>query len=80
MSAPRKLSKEQILSIPRLIKELETIGAVAEQLGVSWQCVHYHIKDLRKRGIKIKTRAQGSQTTLGRENIRQAIRKTIGVA
>ena len=73
----RKLTREQILSIPARLKEVETIDAVAREFDVSWQAIYYWIKELRRRGVKIKTRAQGSQTTLGRKNIRKAIRSTL---
>jgi len=53
------LTKKQILVIPTLLKKL-SIREIAEKYEVSWQAIFYWIKQLRKRGVKVKTRPQGS--------------------
>ena len=64
MKSTDKLNKKQVMAIPVYLnkgyrgKEY-TIKMVADRYKVSEQAIYYWIRQLRKRGIKIKTRKQG---------------------
>ena len=72
-----KLTKKQVLSIPTFLnkgyrgKEW-TIKMVADRYKVSEQAIYYWIRELRKRGVKVKTRKQGQTSLLAkRGNIKR---------
>lgn len=48
---PGKLTKEQVLSLPELLKT-KTVGQVAKSMGVSSPCISYWLRQFDKRGIK----------------------------
>ena len=58
------LNKKQVLAIPKLL-EKRNIREVAEKYGVTWQAIYYWIKQLRERGIEVKTLKQGKKLLLG---------------
>lgn len=48
----RKLSKEDVLSIPELVKDM-TVGQIATKFGVTMRTVSYQIKHLRDSGHEV---------------------------
>ena len=63
MARNNKLTKRQVLSIPKLLKK-KTIGEIAKQFGVSWQNIWYWIGRLRKKGIKVVTGKRGARSKI----------------
>ena len=63
MKKTDKLTRKQVLSIPKLLKR-KNVREVAEHFGVSWQAVWYWIKKLRLKGIECKTQKRGSKSIL----------------
>lgn len=64
MKSTDKLTKKQVMAIPIFINQgyrgkIWTIEMIAKRYGVSWQAVWYWIKQLRKKGIEVKTRKRG---------------------
>ena len=63
MKSTDKLTKKQVLAIPKLLKR-KSIGQIAEKYDVSWQAIWYWIGQMKKRGIKIITRKAGQKSLL----------------
>ncbi len=63
MKRTDKLSKKQVLAIPKLL-EKNSIGKIAERYSVSWQAIWYWVGQLRKRGTEVKTRGKGQASIL----------------
>ena len=64
MKSTDKLTKKQVMAIPIFLNQgyrgkIWTIDMIAKRYGVSWQAIWYWIKQLRKKGIEIKTRKRG---------------------
>jgi len=63
MKRTDKLSRKQIMKIPILLPQ-KSIDEVAVLYRVSWQAVWYHIKKLRKHGVKVITRKRGQKSVI----------------
>ena len=64
-----KLTRKQVLAIPVFLNQgyrgkIWTIVQVARRYQVSEQAIYYHIKKLRKQGIKIKVQKQGQRSVI----------------
>ena len=59
-----KLTKKQVLAIPRLLKKKKSIQKVADYYSVSWQAIWYWIGNLRNRGIEVETNKAGKRPLL----------------
>lgn len=52
----KKLTKEEILSIPSMVAQGMNLKAIAGVLGVSSRSINYQIKRLREAGIEVPTK------------------------
>jgi len=69
-----KLSKKQVLAIPVFLNQgyrgkIWPIAEVARRYKVSEQAIYYWIKQLRRRGIEVKTRKQGQTCLLDKKQL-----------
>ena len=63
MKKTDKLTKKQVLAIPKLLKS-KSMTALAKEWGVSFQAIYYWVGRLRKKGIEVKTRQRGHKSFL----------------
>lgn len=68
MKKTDKLSKQQVLKIPQLLKK-KSVREIAELYNVSWQAVWYWVGQLRKKGVKIITRKRGQTSLLDKQKL-----------
>lgn len=59
-----KLTKKMVLAIPGLLEKKKSIQKVADFYEVSWQCIWYWVKQLRRRGIEVRTNSAGKRSLL----------------
>lgn len=52
----RKLTEEQVRSIPELYVKHGDLSGVAEELGISIRQLSNHIRRLRELGVEVKTK------------------------
>jgi len=63
MKKTDKLTKKQVLSIPKLLKS-KSMNRLAKEWEISPQAIYYWVKQLRKKGIVVKTRQRGQKSLL----------------
>ena len=63
MAEKNKLTKKQVLDIPRLLKTM-SMGEVARHYRVTDQAIYYWVRRLREKGVKIKTRKPGIMSVI----------------
>lgn len=62
-STPFKVTKEQVLAIPELLKT-KTVSEIAVHMGITQPAVSYWLKRLQKRGIKYPKQRSGRKPLL----------------
>ena len=63
MKKTDKLTKKQVLSIPKLLKS-KSMNKLAKEWEISPQAIYYWVGRLRKNGIEIITRKRGSKSII----------------
>lgn len=63
MAKKDKISKEQVLNIPKLLNAM-SMAEVARHYGVSDQAIYYWVRRLREKGVKVITRNRGCKSVI----------------
>lgn len=63
MKTSDKLTKEQVLAIPKLLRS-KSMAEVGREYGVSFQAIWYWVKKLRQKGVGVRTRRKGQKGLL----------------